>query len=201
MSTKMQLLPNAITKPQTVAKGGKIAEYYNKGLSWKEAAEAAGINVPGYTAKYYAESWAAATGGYLRQTTIHKDSRERAIEAYELRKSGMLVKDIAAYYGITPAGASQLVKRGSRIAARASKTTETTTATTETTETISRDSDIRELGFTARAEKVLLRNSVYTIDQLMLVTEDMLETFRGCGKTTASEIVNMRDHMIGMFII
>lgn len=116
MSTKMQTLPNSITRPQTVAKGGKIAAFYNQGLSWEDAAKAAGIRVNSSTAKYYAEAWAADTGGYLRQTTIHEDSRNRALEAYELRKSGMLVKDIASYYGIAPAGASQLVQRGKRIA-------------------------------------------------------------------------------------
>lgn len=200
MSTKMQTLPNSITRPQTVAKGGKIAAFYNQGLSWEDAAKAAGIRVNGSTAKYYAEAWAADTGGYLRQTTVHKRSRDRAIEAYELRKSGMLVKEIAAYYGIAPAGASQLVKKGERLSNGRTRTT--TTETTNTTDAnLSRDSDIRELGFTARAEKVLLRNSVYTIDQLMLVTEDILVTFGGCGKTTTSEIVNMRDRMIGMFII
>lgn len=115
---------NGQLRAQTLAKGEKLAHFYNLGLTWPEAIEAAGVRVTPATARYYAQEWAKATGGTLRVATERNDSaKDNAMKAYILHiNNGATNEEIANILGYSKGHVRELIERGRRMAARKEET-------------------------------------------------------------------------------
>lgn len=114
---------NGELRAQTIAKGEKLAHFYNLGLTWPEAIEASGIRVKPATARYYAQEWAKATGGTLRVATEHHtDAIDNAKKAYILHINGATTEEISTVLGYSINYINTLIERGRRMAARKEET-------------------------------------------------------------------------------
>lgn len=123
MTRNQKLGNNGELRAQTIAKGEKLARYYNLGLTWPEAIEAAGVRVTPATARYYAQEWAKATGGTLRVATERNDvARDNAKKAYILYINGATTEEISTVLGYSINYINTLIERGRRMAARKEET-------------------------------------------------------------------------------
>ena len=86
--------------------GEKIAHKYNEGLTFGEAAKAAGVRVTASTALYYAHK----SGVPLRDEKINIS--ERRVRTALLRADGLNWTEIAEAVGVTPSTASRDFRHG-----------------------------------------------------------------------------------------
>lgn len=101
---------NGAVREQTLAKGKKIALLYNDGLTYGEAAAAAGIYVTDATARYYAQEWAKESRTTLRSCS----SKETAMRAYALSIKGYNDIEVAEMIGYSIAYTRSLIRKGER---------------------------------------------------------------------------------------